>query len=101
MEKLWIVILFASLTLVSATASRTSRISIEEEEEKEFNLTTAINTLFIAYSAFCDGPTIRNWTCGWCRHIPGVKFIDSNQNSYWEGETYAIVVVANKTGSFS
>lgn len=110
MEQKWVsVVLFLALITGIVASVVEQRIVIEDGNEKEvlnktlpdasFNVVQATRILFIAFSTFCSTSALSDWTCPWCKMIPGVKYVDSVSSSFWEGDTFSIVAIANNTGT--
>jgi hypothetical protein len=105
MEKKWVYVVLLLPLITGIVASVVEqRVVLQDGNEKElpnasFNVVQATRILFIAFSTFCPTSSLSDWTCPWCKMIPGVKYVDSVSSTFWEGDTFSIVAIANNTGT--
>lgn len=63
-----------------------------------WQLSDSLPSLYNSYAAYCDTKYLSTWSCGFCSHNPGVKFVGFLENSFTS--TFGFVIINNNESMY-
>jgi len=71
-----------SYKLVLAVLCALSIAAVSSAANAQWQVSDSLPSLYNSYSAYCDPDFIKTWTCGFCKHNPGTKFVGFLEDSW-------------------
>jgi len=70
---------------------------VVKPKQRPFSLEQALIVNELCYTLSCSSESVIHWSCVWCKLVPDATPIGIAVDDFYQGETRAMVAVANST----